>query len=46
MSRYQFLILAAIVPGIFGSVMMVAPDAMLSNTLDPVRKTSTGHQGV
>jgi hypothetical protein len=32
-SRSQFLILAAIVPGAFGLVMMVAPDLMLANSL-------------
>jgi hypothetical protein len=32
-SRKQFLILAAIVPGAFGLVMMVAPDLMLGNSL-------------
>lgn len=33
MKRMHFLIIAAIIPGIFGLVMMVAPDAMLSNSL-------------
>lgn len=33
MKRSQFLILAAIVPGLFGLVMMVAPDLMLGNSL-------------
>ena len=33
MKRSQFLILAAIVPGVFGFVMMVVPDLMLGNSL-------------
>jgi hypothetical protein len=33
MKRSHFLILAAIVPGVFGLVMMVIPDVMLRNSL-------------
>lgn len=33
MKRQYFIILAAIVPGAFGLVMMLAPQAMLSNSL-------------
>jgi len=33
MTRNRFLLLGAIVPGLFGLVMMVAPEMMLSNHL-------------
>lgn len=33
MTRRQFLLVASIVPGIFGSVMMLAPQLMLENSL-------------
>jgi len=33
MKRSHFFILAALVPGVFGLVMMVRPDAMLANSL-------------
>lgn len=33
MKRRHFFVLAALVPGIFGSVMMLAPDLMLRNSL-------------
>jgi hypothetical protein len=33
MRRSYFFVLAAIVPGLFGLVMMVAPDLMLANSL-------------
>ena len=33
MTRHRFLLLAAIVPGLFGVVMMLAPGMMLANSL-------------
>ena len=33
MTRNRFLLLAAIVPGLFGGVMMLAPEMMLANSL-------------
>ena len=33
MKRSVFLLIAAIIPGVFGLVMMVAPEKMLSNSL-------------
>lgn len=33
MKRNIFLLIAAIIPGVFGLVMIVAPDKMLSNSL-------------
>jgi hypothetical protein len=33
MKRSHFFLIAAIIPGIFGLVMMIAPDQMLSNSL-------------
>jgi hypothetical protein len=33
MTRNRFLLLGAIVPGLFGLVMMVAPEMILSNHL-------------
>lgn len=41
MGRKHFLILAAIVPGLFGLVMMVAPDVMLGNSLAVPADTQT-----
>ncbi len=43
MTRRQFLLVAPIVPALFGSVMMLAPQLMLENSLTqpPDEATST-----
>lgn len=45
MNRNRFLVLAAIVPGLFGAVMMLAPEMMLANsltaTVDPATREVT-----
>ena len=41
MQRSHFLIVAAVVPGAFGLVMMVAPDLMLGDSLALLADTAT-----
>jgi hypothetical protein len=42
MKRSQFFVLAAIVPGVFGLVMMAVPDVMLRNSLAAAPGAATG----
>jgi hypothetical protein len=41
MTRRTFFIIAALVPGVFGLVMMLAPDVMLSSSLAVEATTAT-----